>query len=140
VTYDNNVGESPQEEGPAEVLPEAGLVLGVVGPWFEQLEIWTLRELLDECLIHRCVRDDPEVQIRVAGHLGWIFGRVGPGFLVIRSWGDYGVDDIRVEEEAGEHGLLEGEEEQHEDDGVDDGDDVLRPSPSDCVGDRSARD
>lgn len=140
VTYDDDVGESPEEERPAEVLPEAGPVLRVVYPGLQNLEIRALRELVDECLIRTGMRGDSEVQFTLGRHLGWIFGRVIPNFLVVCSWCADGMYNARAEEEPREHGLLECEEEQHEDDCVDDGDDILRPPPADCVGDRSARD
>lgn len=139
VAYDDYVREAPEEEGPAEVLPESGLVLGVVHPWLQFLEVRAFREPLDERLVHRGdMRGSAEVD--VGGQLGWVFGRIiGEVFFGVVVARD-GLDSARVEEEAREHGLLEREEEQYEHHGVDDGDDVLRPSPAHGVGDGPARD
>lgn len=39
MAYNDNIGETQQEEWSAKVLPEAGLVLRVVSPRLQQLRI-----------------------------------------------------------------------------------------------------
>lgn len=82
----------------------------------------------------------PEVKVTAVRNFHCIIVRAFHDCLRIRSWGADRFDDIRAEEEAGKHRLLEGEEEQHKDDGIDDGDDVLRPSPTHRVSNGSTGD
>ena len=49
-SYDDNVGEGPQEEWSAEVLPKGSLVLSVSRDGFQSLKVSSLWEFIDDAV------------------------------------------------------------------------------------------